>query len=772
MVFGHSSSQTARPGRRTRLKKKLPRPTSAGMAWLRDPSNVHALIVAVCFTVVAAALLTWSHDLPRAYPGQVASSSRVNRVEYPVANELATTKLREDARKAAPRVYEVNTDYVERMRSAIEALPQLVRDRSEVFEIEPATAAKYGLNASNFAALKHLAEQDTAGQWRLWTNRLLRSLTVGTPIVDPAEIDAFSTAVKRVVMAAEDPDAVVAQVRPLPLSRSAIQVRQDDSRFRARMIAEAVEAGFPDDLARVAIGPIAADPQATVRVNNEATTQRAAEAAAAVETVLEQNARGQTVYVEGDVLTPDQVARLHMEAAKYRDTAGIVGMAERFGGAVGIAAVFALMVLAFTALFNAPLYRDWRKLSVLFVFVLLPAAIAAPGTWFLPRSVVFGALGVSLFATGLLTVVHGVRTSLLMVPIQAALVLEAINPEPSAAIVTIAVCAIFALAIREVRQRSTLVTASSAAAVAAGAAILVQGFFSGALGGAAIVQTFTDAIAAMAVALCVGFVLMGLLPTIERVFGVVTGLTLSELRDPKQPLLRELQQRAPGTWNHSLQIANIAEAAADSIGADGLLVYVGALYHDIGKMNKPEYFVENQMGVNRHDRLSPAMSLLVIVGHVKDGLELAAEYGLPRQVRQFIETHHGTTLVEYFFHAAQRRAGADAEDVNEADFRYPGPKPQTKEAAVLMIADAVESASRTLSEPTPARIEQLVRDLSHRRLVDGQFDESTLTFRELRTVEDSIIKSLNAIYHGRISYPSQRSEARGSGDAPRPKVAG
>jgi putative nucleotidyltransferase with HDIG domain len=197
---------------------------------------------------------------------------------------------------------------------------------------------------------------------------------------------------------------------------------------------------------------------------------------------------------------------------------------------------------------------------------------------------------------------------------------------------------------------------------------------------------------------------------------------------------------------------------------------VGALYHDIGKMNKPEYFVENQMGVNRHDRLSPAMSLLVIVGHVKDGLELAAEYGLPRQVRHFIESHHGTTLVEYFFHAAKRRAGADADDVNEGDFRYPGPKPQTKEVAVLMISDAVESASRSLSEPTPARIEQLVRDLSHRRLVDGQFDESTLTFRELRMVEDSIIKSLNAIYHGRISYPSQRLEQRG--DMPRPKVAG
>jgi putative nucleotidyltransferase with HDIG domain len=274
-----------------------------------------------------------------------------------------------------------------------------------------------------------------------------------------------------------------------------------------------------------------------------------------------------------------------------------------------------------------------------------------------------------------------------------------------------------------------------------------------------------DALITFVTAAFAGFVVLGLLPAIERTSGRATGLSLIELRDPRQPLLRELQRAAPGTWNHSLQVANIAEAAAESIGADGLLAYVGALYHDIGKMNKPEYFVENQSGINRHERLSPAMSLLVIVGHVKDGMELAAEYALPMQLRHFIESHHGTTLMEYFFHAAQRRAGDDG--INEADFRYPGPKPRTREAAVMMLCDCVESACRTLSEPTPARIEQLVRDLSHRRLVDGQFDDSPLTLRELRTVEDSIIKSLNAIYHGRISYPSMRSGQRGEQAAPR-----
>ena len=266
-----------------------------------------------------------------------------------------------------------------------------------------------------------------------------------------------------------------------------------------------------------------------------------------------------------------------------------------------------------------------------------------------------------------------------------------------------------------------------------------------------------------------GGVTLFILPWVERLFDITTGMTLIELRDPKQPLLRELQQRAPGTYNHSLNVASIAEQAADSIGARALLTYVGALYHDIGKMNKPEYFVENQSGgPNKHDKLSPAMSLLVIVGHVKDGLELAREFGLPRSIQHFIEAHHGTTLVEYFYERARKRAreqmeaeGAPAEapEPQEIEYRYPGPRPQTKEVAILMLADSVESATRTMADPTPSRIDALVRSLANKRLMDGQFDECDLTLRELETISESISKSVASIYHGRIVYPS-KDEAR------------
>lgn len=252
----------------------------------------------------------------------------------------------------------------------------------------------------------------------------------------------------------------------------------------------------------------------------------------------------------------------------------------------------------------------------------------------------------------------------------------------------------------------------------------------------------------------------GLLPFLERIFGVQTDLSLLELGDASHPLLRQLAQRAPGTYNHSINVAAIAEAAADSIGAHGLLTRVGAYFHDIGKMFKPNYFVENQdQGANCHDTLQPAMSTLVIIAHVKDGADLARQHHLPQRIVDFIEQHHGTTLVEYFYREATKRSQEDPnkEEVSETSFRYPGPKPQTLEAAVLMLADSVESASRTLVEPTASRLQNLVDKIAMNKLLDGQFDECGLTLQQLDQVKNSLVKSLTAIYHGRIKYSGQAS---------------
>jgi len=259
--------------------------------------------------------------------------------------------------------------------------------------------------------------------------------------------------------------------------------------------------------------------------------------------------------------------------------------------------------------------------------------------------------------------------------------------------------------------------------------------------------------------LLAGFLMSGLLPFVERSFGVLTDLSLLEVGDVAHPLLQELVRRAPGTYNHSINVASLAEAAAESIGARGLLVRVGAYFHDIGKMLKPAYFIENQGQENRHESLVPAMSTLIIIAHVKEGVELARQYNLPQPIIDLIAEHHGTTLVEYFFRRATERSQADpnGSDPDEQTYRYPGPKPSTRESAVMMLADAAESASRTLTEPTPARIANLVHDLAQKRLNDGQFDECGLTLEELHTVEKSLVKSLTAVYHGRVKYPDQRT---------------
>jgi putative nucleotidyltransferase with HDIG domain len=254
-----------------------------------------------------------------------------------------------------------------------------------------------------------------------------------------------------------------------------------------------------------------------------------------------------------------------------------------------------------------------------------------------------------------------------------------------------------------------------------------------------------------------GFLLTGSLPLVERCFSIITDVRLLELADGSHALLQELVRRAPGTYTHSMTVATLAEAAAEAIGANPLLARVGSYFHDVGTMLKPQYFIENQAGENRHDSLEPALSTLVIIGHIKDGLALARQYDLPSPITDFIEQHHGTTLVEYFYREALRMLDNNGEGNTEleASFRYPGPKPRNRENGIVMLADAVESSSRTLKDPAPGSLRKLVHDLLMKRLLDGQFEESGLTLTELHLIEESLAASLAALYHGRIRYPGE-----------------
>lgn len=249
-------------------------------------------------------------------------------------------------------------------------------------------------------------------------------------------------------------------------------------------------------------------------------------------------------------------------------------------------------------------------------------------------------------------------------------------------------------------------------------------------------------------------VTIGVLPYLESAFKITSSIRLLELSNPNHPLLRRLMLEAPGTYHHSILVGNLAEAAAEAVGADGLLARVGSHYHDIGKLRRPYFFVENQIGKdNPHDKMAPSLSTLIITSHVKDGLELAAEYKLPQVVTQFIAQHHGTDLVKFFYHRATEAAEDDS--VEERDFRYPGPKPQGKEVAIVSLADAVEAAVRSLSKPNPGKIEGLVRKIIRERLNSGQLDESDLTFQDMDKIANAFVKVILGMFHTRVEYPEK-----------------
>lgn len=490
----------------------------------------------------------------------------------------------------------------------------------------------------------------------------------------------------------------------------------------------------------------------TLVLNEDATRAALDKAVAAVEPATIQYEPGSLIVAAGTVLGAEQLELLRSEylavnraRSLYQKVSRVLAAFLLFGGLLALWGIY-------LAAHQRVLLADFRKLSLvaaLLVIAVGSAVWASDDAWraeLIPVLLLGQVLSIaydrqlSLLGAGTLTLVvvlgtgEGVGSLCVLWGVTAAAVLQ----------------------LDRVRSRSKLIFIGLFAAVVAFLLTVVVGCLAS--------QPLSLDLLAVAGrnalwTVAAGFVMTGLLPFVERLFGVLTDMSLLELGDVSHPLLQELVRRAPSTYNHSITVGSMAEAAADAIGARGLLARVGAYFHDIGKMLKPNYFIENQPpNENRHESLVPQMSTLVIVAHIKDGADLARQHKLPGPIIDFIEQHHGTTLVEYFYGRAseQKQNDPDGGEVEESSFRYPGPKPQIKETAVLMLADAAESACRSLVEPGPARIEALVREIAERKLEDGQFDESGLTLRELRTVEDSMIKSLIANYHGRIKYPDQK----------------
>ncbi len=312
-----------------------------------------------------------------------------------------------------------------------------------------------------------------------------------------------------------------------------------------------------------------------------------------------------------------------------------------------------------------------------------------------------------------------------------------------------------ALTVGRIRDRSKLIKVGAGVGLVLAVMILASEAMHGATYRdlASVGDVLVDPLWGLASGLMMGFLVSGALPFIEYFFDVTTDISLIELSDHNHPLLRRLLLEAPGTYHHSFITGTLAEAASEAIGANSLLARVGGYFHDVGKINKPEYFTENESHKgSHHGRLSPTMSTLIIIAHTKDGIEMAKDYNLPPAIIDFIPQHHGTSVIEYFYREALEQS-AGRFKVRQDYFRHLGPKPQTKETAIVSLADSVEAASRSLSDPTPARLEGMVHNIVTKKLMDDQLDESTLTFLELKTVEDTFLRVLAGIFHGRIAYP-------------------
>lgn len=464
--------------------------------------------------------------------------------------------------------------------------------------------------------------------------------------------------------------------------------------------------------------------------------------------------KGETIVAAGDVVTGDQYRQLQ-ELGVLRDQ-------SNFWPFIGLGLLVALLMglLAwFIHRFQPEVYRDNLKTMMLvsvFGITLLGMKIISLGQN-LEWSTV-GYLAPAALGTMLITLLLNLQLALwcgVLLSIFAGMFFNAENHllfDFRYGLVMLVSGTAGAFALTDVRDRLTIFRAglgATAAAVVTIAAlyilapvdgdwkVLLQSLAFGAAGGI------------FSAVLTIGF-----LQHFEALFDILSPLRLLELSNPNHPLLRKLLIKTPGTYHHSVIVGNLAEAAAEAIGANGLLARVGSYYHDVGKTKRPQFFIENQLqSENPHDKISPHLSRTIIISHARDGYQMLKEHNIPLPICDIAAQHHGTTLLKYFYFKAQEQE--DGSNVLEADFRYPGPKAQTKEAAIVGIADCVEAAVRSLARPTPDRIETMVRKIIRDRLDDGQFNECDLTLRELDLIARSMCETLQGIFHSRIEYPDE-----------------
>lgn len=757
-----------------------------------DKTRIASRLGLAAAAAVALLVICRSWTPPFAYrEGAIPARDLITRVSFEVPDIEATRQARQRRRESVEAYYRHSTKPLDQLQARLRDQLFLIADMKELDEAKPASAeafAQFRWDDPDAEPPMTPEEQFAALRSILGDDPKLTEITkaVRQSLAKPYETGTLQSIQHEATQGSQQAIWIYPVGNPDDRryeSLSNVRIAQLEGDIRRRLSDEfrrlfsAEHPRYRQASQMVAQWIVSHMPEFETLTYDEARTREAAEAAAdEVEPVLTRYESGRSVLAPaGQPITAEQLKLLRLEWSSLTERMRIADHALRVAAYTGM--LGALFLVCGSYIWFVDDRRLLLELPRLARLLAVAAAVVGGGYWLSGWQLRTEYIALTMGSI-LATVVYG-RELALSILVSACFAMALfLGSDIAELVATVSAVVACVLLLGRIRTRTRLFNVGAIASATTiltvmGVGIVTGHSLSAASIGDGIEPIYRGPIVSLVMAnlaqeaLWSGFwiivssaAMTALLPYIERGFEVQTDLSLLELGDASHQLLRKLAQRAPGTYNHSINVASIAEAAADAINANGLLVRVGAYFHDIGKMFKPDYFIENQTaGKNTHDALQPAMSTLVIIAHVKDGADLARSHNLPQPIIDLILQHHGTTLVEYFFREAARRSedNPDAGKVADKDFRYPGPKPQTLEAAVMMLADTVESASRTLVDPTPARIRHLIDQIADKKVSDGQFDECGLTFAQLADVKDSLVKSVTAIYHARIKYPGSQS---------------
>lgn len=738
MAHKTKSGQSARPLFAPR--EKLPR---------RDALRLLALMAATFVCMMAVMIIAVTPERLSLSAGDIAP--RTITATKDVVDEINTTTHIREAERNAQVSYTDDDEAESRSLSAISAafdrMEAVRADASQALDMA-ASALSPGASLSDEQTNATLSDNDLTDAARkaldpvVLSDAQLRALQQ----IDSARLKELKTATERALRISYATGIQQgSETKALELMEDTLTRMYDFTSAEASLACEAAR-------------PYLEPSQIIDEVTTEANRKAAREAVAPV--VYK---KGQNIVVAGEVVTPSQLAMLQ-SLGLLADEA--IDMMMYLGLAILIVLILCLIAF-YMFCFETAMLREFKSLLLLCIIIvtslIISLIVREINVHMMPLALC--ALMITLLLKPRLAMIVNTSMSVLL-----GLMSAGTQSDLSSYMMINMMVSTFTsgtLCIYAVRRHVNRLGVLSAG-VLSGLTAMLSMIAMGLINNTNVAGVMSNASLALGGGILTSVLCLGLQPLLEAIFKLMTPSKLMELSNPQQPLLRRLLLEAPGTYHHSIIVANLAEAACDAIGANGLLARVGAYYHDVGKLKRPLYFKENQMGDNPHDRTDPRISTAILTAHPRDGVLMAQRYRMPQQVLDIIGQHHGDQPAIYFYNKALKSSPEGTVDI--ADFRYDGPKPQTREAAIVMLADTVEAAVRALPNPTPERIDELIRSLVKGKIDDHQMDECTLTFRQVDNVCRVFEQVLSGVFHQRIAYPKIEIHGRGPVEIPAPSA--